>query len=86
MSELFESTTKKKKGRPNVVKEKVIKKSKTEKNLEKIKDMTEDNEKPKKRVSDYRRYDFKCATCGISVTLEGDHPDFPKRTKCHHHQ
>lgn len=39
---------------------------------------TDDN-KSKKGLN---KYVFKCSLCGMDVTLEGDDPDFSKRTTC----
>ena len=79
--ELFEKKAKKK-GRPK-------KASKLEKNKKQLKEMTDqieenqEDKKSSKRVSSIARYQFTCPDCGTKVTLEGDHPDFSKRTKCY---
>ena len=49
-----------------------------------IEDIVENSEERKgyKRDLGVQSFSFKCSECGISVTLYGDHPSFPKRKKC----
>lgn len=82
--ELFEDKPKKR-GRKAGSKTKLSKNEQNKKTLSKMVEKKNELKESDSTVggSAFTVYHFKCAECGVSVTLQGDHPSFPKRTKCH---
>lgn len=61
-----------------------MKKSKTESNKDKLKDMQESTKTTKKKkVSPFTKRSFNCSKCNMHVTLESDEKNVENRKMCY---